>query len=231
MGDNKNYDRENKKSNKGADVAEALLFNGLGLAPTEGKFFVTNDNMRKYIKEFASAKLDGVHDVSIYIDEYHEVERPDRKGKKRVAVPIAYLWLKADSDDLVDKDAKRGDTIIRSNIPNISQNLKTFATNYGGVEPKKMHLYDGRGNDEIKGFPIDLGKMCESLFDIFNNEFKKQNPGAQGLPKWALTVETVPAKGDGKRDDDITGFVVTKFQPTPYNRQGEQPRPKKSHSM
>lgn len=202
------------------DRIPAVAFNTLGLAPTETKFTIMTDALKKYIKEFASTKLDGVVDVSLFA-----VPMSDKResGKREVFAAHVYLVLRADSDDLADKEAKKGDTVIRDNIMRISNNLKQFAINYavGGqdfkVEPVEHHK-------DLKLIRLDIFNILDDIFDINNKEYKNRYgsdaKGANTL--WDYSVR-VNASNKGDRDGrrDIDSVTITKRRFTQHKHEGQ----------
>lgn len=196
--------REESNESRGPKIP-AVMFNTLGLTPNSVTFYLNVDDLKNYVKEFASTKLDGVFDVTIVA-----ARTKDDGRKERIVYPKCFLWLKADSDELVDKSAKGGDSIIWCDIPTLSNNLKTFAINYC-VDGKNLRFVNSDDNRDLKGIVIDLGKILGEIFDQNNKEFKKNNPGAKSNNEWNISVKTLT-----NRDNNITGLEVTKRRNNPH---------------
>lgn len=207
------YHNENRGSSieKNNAPVPAVMFNTLGLTPNAVTFFVTADDLKTHIKTFASSKLDSVFDVSLIA---RKTNGEDGR-KERVVFPECYLWLKADSDELVDKTAKGEDSVVWCNLPTISNNLKTFAINYC-IDGKNLKLINSDDNRDLKGIKIDIGRIIGEIFDRTNKEYKRMNPNAN-VTDWEITVKTI-AGNDNGRNGGIIGLEVTKKKINAHKR-------------
>ena len=188
----------------------AVMFNTLGISPTEVEFSVKTSELREYIKTFASTRLDGVYDVSIFATK---TKREDDERKAPKVVPVCYLWLKNDSDDLVDKTAKAGDTIIFDNLPNPSNRFKSFANAYAVDDYKSLKFIKTDDDRNVKGIMIDLLVILSEIFDTRNKEFKTQYPHVKHVPDWNIEVRAVAGE-----KDTIDCLKVRKYR----NNKGKQ---------
>lgn len=146
-----------------------LSYNADGLEPTEVKWCVTLDQMRKIVTLVTKPYLDDLLSV------YHKIN--ERNGSMDW-----YVWIPSDSKHITSNELRNDQSAIKRSMTKFDGQIKEFMDKYA-IEKKMIPSRRIPGARDAKGVHINLEKICATFFDeagvqygkIVGNEFRRKS--------------------------------------------------------
>lgn len=215
-----------------------VTFANTDLLPTECTWFFSISEMERIVADIAKAYLGDreVNQTSIQV-EY---------AKNGSAAPMAYVWLRKDSQHLIDKSLQAPSSGVTVTGSKYSKALIELADLYAAeydlhnnfiprnkrVDIRDQDMRSRRGQESnIVALALDLQKILERLLDVTNTGFKEVY-GDDAPAKATKLLIAAKRKNIRKMDSDgyerkgqLLGFRVTKTYNADMDRSDEKPIP------
>lgn len=187
------------------------IFNALDLIPSECTWYITAEDMERYVRKVAEEFL-GREEIRFVTIE------GSLKGSR---APHAYIWLRKDSKHLVsdrNRNVNANNMVMNPVIEQYSEELKRFADRFApthrddGTEisrKKRIRLLDnGERDKNIKAMPVDLSRILERIFDSENRGFQDAYGSDRPARRCRIDVSCKYRKNDER--NALLGFKVVK---------------------
>ena len=188
-----------------------VLYNMLGLVPTECTWTIKVDDMERFVMNIAKQYLGNeVRMVTI------------EAGASKNKEPRTYVWLKADSYHLVDtQHGKNPNNVFTPKVDRYSEELKKFADLFAPeyyedgspINRKKRirPLQNARGDKSIMAIPVSLSRVCKTMFDVESRAFQDTFGSDVPILRCSLRCDgTYYKRGDHL---ELSHITVTKYLP------------------
>lgn len=152
--------------------------------------------------------------VQVEIDTTPMPGKDEHGNKIMRDIPVAYVWLKKDSPNLVDKSLENTDAAVKFSISSPSDELKEYYNKFG-TDPK-LRVLDGDGfvktqgrtkKESYGGVVVFVDRFIKLEFDAHGNDFAKKF-GHEFKVGHDVFLNFIRDKS--QPDRPITEFIITK---------------------
>lgn len=142
-------------------------------------------------------------------------------GNRSSGAPEAWLWIPADSRDIVSRDLQDDpNSPVHANITRYSPKMKEFMARF--CDRDSTRLFQDEGNRPYRAVRVNILSALRVIFDVPGTSYRELTRGNEYAYSPSTNLDAEPLWN--KSGDEIERFLIKKSLPQKFNKNLLTPR-------